>query len=56
MTIPLLVLVEHPRNRAATAALATAVAAGIEVVLLSADPANRSPATWEIMFPSPPPS
>lgn len=23
--------------------------------LLSADPANRSPATWEIMFPSPPP-
>jgi hypothetical protein len=23
--------------------------------LLSADPANRSPATWEIMYPSPPP-
>jgi hypothetical protein len=24
--------------------------------LLSADPANRSPATWEIMYPSPPPA
>ena len=23
--------------------------------LLAADPANRSPATWEIMYPSPPP-
>lgn len=40
MTDQLLVLVEHPRNRAATAALDTAAKAGIDVILLSADPAK----------------